>query len=93
MLVIPKSVSYSKLETILFATFEVPMFDFSCSKLVLSRFAFTKFVFLMCRSSNPLPKNLTSLKYQHLVVYHHQKDINVIMAFFKNVVLTTKAFS
>ncbi len=42
MLVIFKSISYNKLETTLFAPFEVPMFAFSCGKSVLSRFAFTK---------------------------------------------------
>jgi len=56
MLVIPKTVSYNKLETTLFAPFEVPMFAFSCGKLVPFRFIFTKFVFLMCSSSNPLLK-------------------------------------
>jgi hypothetical protein len=46
MLVIPKSVSYNKLETTLFAPFEVPMFAFSCGKSVPFRFVFTKKKFL-----------------------------------------------
>ncbi len=57
MLVIFKSVSYNKLETTLFAPFEVPMFAFSCGKSVPSRFVFTKFVFLICSFSNSLLKN------------------------------------
>jgi hypothetical protein len=56
MLVLPKIVSYNKLETTLFAQFEVPMSAFSCGKSIPFRFVFTKFVFLMCSSSNPLLK-------------------------------------